>query len=216
MAKVLELSQIGTYLSTIRDATKRGAAIAMVEITNDAKNRAVKNSIKTFKGTTERPKTGFLTNSIYAGFDIAGQDSIAGFVGVRAKYGRIHELGGIITPKKAKNLWIPLFGPKSRGKLSQFKTMTPSDFFNAMKNGKGRDRFAIFNSKRGNKIAAFVENPRPGKGKKRKSIITPLFSLKKEVNMESRPYITPAVIEAYKRFPAALMIRIREQVLKDL
>ena len=209
MAKILEINQMAAYISSIKDPIKRGYNIAVVEMTTRAKGDAVKNAMKTFKGTRERPKTGRLSSSIFYAFETNRNGFVEGFVEARAIYGRIHEYGGTIKPRNAKNLWIPLFGPKSTGKKAQFKNLTPSDFYSMMKNKKGGQKFSIFDSKKGNKIAAMIERY------KGKSMILPLFLLKKEVSIPARPYITPAIVKNLVDLPDLIRKRIKEQVERE-
>jgi hypothetical protein len=204
MAKVYEIRELARVINSIADSTRRAETMALVRTVQEAERMAKVNCRNTFTGTRDRPKTGNLMNSIFSGYILSksGDEIASGVVGVRSRkgragtrpYGRIHEYGGTITPKTTKNLWIPLFGPKSSGILGQYRDMTPSDFVQRMRErGGGSDRFAIIPGATGGKVAIVQ---RRGSGV-RKSILA-LFALRKRVDMPERPYIRPAVSEAMK------------------
>jgi len=146
MATFRDISEMVNFIREMKTATIRGAAIGQLEATVKAEGFAKKNAQQNFKGTRERPKTGNLMNSIFSGFDrSSGKQFPQGFVGVRSQkgnrgtrpYGRIHEFGGTIKPRKAKFLWIPMVGPKTRGPSGKYRNWTPRDFVRAMKSGEG-------------------------------------------------------------------------------
>jgi phage gpG-like protein len=131
-------------------------------------------------------------------------------------YGAIHEFGGTITAKKAKHLWVKV---DHKGK---FKRLTPREFFELRRKeqtrarakttgrGGGRrgKRYDIFRSKKGNLIAAEIDQLKSG------NKIRPLFVLKKSVNIPARPYIQPAIAAAVKDWPK-LMARELRRILKS-
>lgn len=206
MAKVKTLVEMATYIMGLRDATQRGVNIAILEVVNAAAGEAKRNAVANFSGTADRPKTGNLANAIYAGFqELPGNPYWQGFVAVRSNkgragtrpYGRIHEYGGKIVPRRAKHLWIPIAGPKSSGVLGQFRDMTPTQFFDQ---------------------GGFVL-PRPGGGVgllKVGGAIVPLFVLRKQVVIPERPYVRPAVADAVQRLPELVKRRVREQLTRGV
>lgn len=141
--KVREIREMGAWIRAISDKTRKATARALLRTAVAATNRAKLNARDAFKGTADRPKTGALLNSIFAGFTMTGQGDdrriASALVGVRSlkgdrgtrPYGRIHEYGGRIKPVRAKNLWIPQTGPKTSGVESRFRDMSPRDFMAA-------------------------------------------------------------------------------------
>lgn len=222
------------YIRKLNEPLLKGANTALLRAVVNATGIAKKNAAKNFKGTRIRPKSGALLASIFSGFEFKIDQAAEGFVGVRSHkgnkgkrpYGRIHEYGGNIKPVKAKNLWLPLFGPKSSGIHGLHRDLTPTEFIKRMKESRGGSRsqffvkhkkvkgdkgktkqqivkkkgnYAIFKSKAGHKLAWFIE--RTGRGKSAKQKAYALFLLKQRTTIPARPYVTPAVEEAWKRLP---------------
>jgi hypothetical protein len=193
MARVYEIRELAGVISRIGDTTRRAHIAALIRTVQLGEKLAKINSRNVFKGTRIRPKTGNLMNSIFSGYVLnsSGDDIAEGVVGVRSKkgnagtrpYGRIHEYGGPIVPRKAKNLWIPLLGPKTTGLASPYRNMSPSDFVDAMKR-KGP--------------VAIVSLQRSTKSGKVKQKVIAMFALRQHVEMPERPYVRPAVREALK------------------
>lgn len=171
--KVQDIGKLAEELDGIRGKVRRATARAMLRTANAAAAQAKRNAVATFKGTKDRPKQGFLSNSIFAaytakGLTVKGDRRIAEvMVAVRAQkgsrgtrpYGRIHEYGGKVMPRNAHNLWIPAFGPKSSGDVGIFKDWTPRDFMKAFLDksrsrgrlnvkGKGKARRAVLKGRR--------------------------------------------------------------------
>jgi hypothetical protein len=66
---------------------------------------------KLTKGGILEPRTGQLRRSVFRVVEEKGANRVEGRVGFDlsvARYGRIHEFGGVITPKRAQNLTIPI------------------------------------------------------------------------------------------------------------
>lgn len=61
-------------------------------------------------GVPLQARTRNLARSVFSRVEIQGRDLVGrvGFDLKKAIYGRIHELGGVVTPKRAKNLTIPV------------------------------------------------------------------------------------------------------------
>jgi hypothetical protein len=205
VARIYEIRQLAAVIKRISDNTRLAEIRALIRTTQKAELLAKTNARNNFTGTKIRPKTGALMNAIFSGYEISKnrKDIVGGVVGVKSRkgrsgtrpYGRIHEYGGTIKPVKAKNLWIPLLGPKSSGLAGRFKNMTPSDFVAAMQaSNDPTARFAIIPG-RSNPVA-IVTLKRQYKSGKVKSKIIAMFSLRKSVEMPERPYIRPAIAEA--------------------
>lgn len=167
MAKVYEISRLAEEVKGIRGKVRRATARALIRTAVAASGKAKRNATNVFKGTKDRPKQGFLVNSIFAGvtYDGSRNDNSKVIsevsVAVRSQkgdrgtrpYGRILEFGGTITPKNAQNLWIPAFGPKSSGDLGLFRDMTPRQFMKAFLDKTGKRRVTITGKGKGKRAA---------------------------------------------------------------
>jgi phage gpG-like protein len=100
-------------------------------------------------------------------------DAISVVVGTNVIYGRIHQLGGTIQPKKARKLWIPA-GWETR-KLMRRYGASPGAVVKAMKSAGYR----VWKSRSG-KAILYADK----KGKPRV-----LFVLKDSVQIPARPYL---------------------------
>lgn len=234
---------MAAYIASLSEPILRSATLSLVKAINKAENHAKRNVTKTFKGSRDRPKTGQLTAAVFSGYEFKKGESPEGFVGVRSKkgaagtkpYGRIHEFGGIIKPRKAKYLWIPLFGSKSPGMLGNFRNMTPRDFVKKMKEtrkagettfehwgAKGRKKpqtlkkkratFSIFRSMNNELIAWYSE--RTGSGRSARERGFALFLLRTRVIIPARPYIRPAVEKAWAELPDSIKADIERRGVK--
>lgn len=193
----LPMSALLQHIQNISDAVERGTAKAMVEATEVAYKSAVMNAKTEFNNTPGRVRTGQLMNAIYRGYDPATKE---GFIGVRIAYGAIQEFGGTVKPVYAKHLWVKNFQDID----SQFKRWMPRDFMSA----KARDpaHFKLFkNPHTGRLIAAYQANgASPGQTQA-------LFELVDKVTLPERPYIRPAVQEAYRKLPDIIARRVAEE-----
>lgn len=231
MPKVLEIRELADFLERINEPAIKAANKAIIRATNKASGIAKQFTKQVFEGTKERPKSGALMNAIFAGFDEdQASGLLSGFVGVRSNkgnrgtkpYGRIHEEGGVIVPRKAKNLWIPLTGPKTKGVPGRFKNLTPREFIDQLRKNKAgsggfrsaraskknnkqtftRGNFAMFPAASGEMIAWFIQTI--GKGRSMRTKLVPLFLLRQRVVMPKRPYVKPAVEQVYKELPETI------------
>lgn len=116
-------------------------------------------------------RTGSLLNSIPASKKVTEiNGAVTGEIGPEGvEYAAIHEFGGTILPKKAKNLTIPTEFNRRRDGLPK---ITVRDLM-AMKGQSFIANSAIF--------------------KKEGDQITPMFWLKKSVTIPKRPYLFPAL-----------------------
>lgn len=134
---------------------------------NDMLRSAKLNAKGRVLGRRGNPDTGNLARRIFPKIRFSKKKAITvGSLNVdlrQVPYGRIHEEGGVITPKRAQNLTIPF--PGIRGFVRDF-----SDTF-------------VQTSKAGNRIVfQNIGNE-----------IRPLFTLKRQVKIPKRPYLAPAI-----------------------
>lgn len=219
MAKVKNIRQMTNYMMRVRNVYLAAHIDTLLRVTNEALAETIKNEKKQFTGRNERRLTGNLMRSTTAEFsgDFRTVKNITrlprGFIVVKTPYAAIHEHGGEIRPKKAKNLWIKL------AHSGKFKRMTPTDFFNARKRASLREiaqsrllsKGLTAPSARGSKVRRqmvleqfeIIPGQRPKSRiaahivrTKRGLKVTPLFALAKRVKMPSRPYVGPAIKRA--------------------
>lgn len=154
------------------------------EITfNDMLFRAQKNA----KQLLNRNTTGNLSSNIKPFIQIIGSIINAGLkVDLnRIPGARIHELGGVIKPVKAKALTIPFPGVKGFARDFENTFIAKGIIFQRLgktKTGRRRRRTTQF----GFKVGKF-------KFKGGLQPIRPLFILKKSVTIPARPYLRPAL-----------------------
>ena len=133
-------------------------------------------------GQALKVRTGNLRRAVFHRVgvtNIAGATDVYVVVGVdlrRAPYGRIHELGGTITPKKSKYLTIPLKAARTANGVARFTA-----------------RDLIANPGSFGYTGTFFRNAVLF-GKKGKSI-TPLFALKTSVKIKAVGYLKGTVAE---------------------
>jgi hypothetical protein len=202
MAKIRDIKELSQYIRNSKSAIITAHTETLLTLIFDAEGLAKANATRNFTGRNGRKLSGRLLNSIFAGFTPfnAGQTLPIGYLGVRGiPYGRIHEYGGIIRPKKAKHLWLKQWG----GAADKFRRMTPTEFIQAKE--QDHEHFKIFRSKAGNLIAAFqmLKSKPP----------TPLFVLRNQVTMPERPYLRPAMDEALKKYPQLARAKIARALL---
>jgi len=184
--KRLPIQQLQTKIQKLTKAYDKAVLYTLAKLGSYAKLEAIKNSKEQFTGRGQRTLTGRLMNSIFWKIDkFNGKDTA--FVGTRGiPYGRLHELGGIVKPKRAKFLWIK--SPFAAKKGSKFKNFTPKDFYLATKTDPSH---YFYGGSFGTTGTAMY---------KRGKTIQALFFLKKEVWMKSRPYLRPAATSASGKF----------------
>ena len=234
MAKTQNIRGLVNYIKTTKSAVFRGFSLAFLQAIEGARGEAIKNAKKNFTGRMGRKLSGRLINSIFAEVDVPskGSDKVpSGSLGTRGiPYGAIHEFGGGIDPVNAKHLWVKV---NHKGK---FKRLTPTEFFELRKKeqlrGKARTRlkrkglagpdrktgasrafkkrktFDVFESRKGNLIAAEVTHL------KTKVKVNPLFALKDHVDIPERPYIRPAIRKSFRNFREIASFRIAQEFVK--
>ena len=194
MAKVANYREMLSYIRRAKNIFAKVQALSLVELTQRAHEEALINARSNFTGRNDRKLSGRLLNAIYTEFDLTGGRVPRAFLGTKGiPYGAVHEYGHPrIVPVRAKHLWVKL---TNKG---DFRRLTPTEFFKLRnennKPSKGdsdkpqrKIRFSIFRSKKGNLIAARIEQF------KKKLKITPLFALKDQVKIPERPYLRPAI-----------------------
>jgi len=186
------------YIAEIKSGFKRAHALAAVEMGQKAELIAKKNIIKNFTGRNGYRLTGRLLNSVFWALDTKTNNGFPKLlVGVRGiPYGAIHEFGGKITPKKAKNLWV-----KNYNAPKQFKRMSPTEFIQAKNQNPGQ--YIILNKTAfwrdtGSKVRARKSVLKGAKLSGNASDWHALFFLMKKVTIPERPYLRPAVKEVSK------------------
>lgn len=225
MAKVKKIKSIANYFKRLNDVYLAAHVKTLIAITLDAQKRTIMMAKLKFTGRGGRRLTGQLMRSITSGFegDFRRIKNItklpSGFISVAVPYAAIHELGsgglpgGVIKPKRAKNLWIKLIH------TGKFKRITPTEFFRLMNQAetKGRVQSRLLargkdigrKTKSGRTIKPSVEDfgiiGKPGRQtavhmiRKGKSVkVTPLFALRKKVKIPKRPYVGPSIKAALR------------------
>jgi phage gpG-like protein len=107
-------------------------------------------------------------------------------IGSNLEYAAVHEFGGTITAKRAKNLAIPL-DPMAKGKSPR---EIPGLFFTM----RGRTKFLAFRPM----FARTTYQTKTGKTRHRNAVNTAglvklMYLLKPSVNMPKRPYLSAAI-----------------------
>jgi phage gpG-like protein len=193
-----DISKLVDYLRTTKDAAMKAYVQSLLSFLTQAEAQAKRNATRQFTGRRGRKLSGRLLNSIYTALEIVNGKP-KGVIGTRGiPYGAIHEFGGDITPKKAKNLWVKQWG----GKADKFRRLTPTEFIKLKE--QNPSQYKIFRSQKNNLIAAYT--PTAGE-------VVPLFVLRQRVTIPERPYIRPAVETALKGFPEKMRQNIRKQFL---
>lgn len=187
------------YIRSVKGSTYKTYTRALLASLSQAEAEAKRNITRQFVGRNGRRLSGRLLNSVFhtVSFDSNKNGLPTGILGVKGiPYGLIHEYGGTITPKKAKNLWIKQWG----GRADKFRRLTPTEFINLKKSNP--EQYKIFRSKKNNLIAAYT----PAAGQ-----VVPLFVLRQKVTIPERPYLRPALETALKDFPKGFKAEIRQQ-----
>lgn len=111
-------------------------------------------------------------------------------VGTNVEYARIHEFGGIISPKTRKYLTIPIGPTRKISRTAKFQRASEI-------------QGAFFVRRRGKSPLIAVK-----KGK----TIQPLFVLKERVVIRARPYLRPSLYETRQSSQAIIAASIRRRV----
>jgi len=74
------------------------------------------------RGQVFKARTGTLSRAVFSRTQATGGDVVVvvGVDSAKAPYGRIHEVGGIIRPRRGSNLAIPIGEAKTRGGVARF------------------------------------------------------------------------------------------------
>lgn len=187
--KVRNIQQLARYIENTRSKILRGHAETMMKVVAQAEANAKAIAKNKFIGRNGRKLTGRLLNSINSGFYTINktQSLPRGYIGTKGiPYGRIHELGGTIIPKKAKFLWMKDHTSKKH------RRMTPTEFIQSMKKD---DRFQLRMGTKGG-VAGYLKGRRKKKKNMSISDFQVLFRLTKKVRMPKRPFLQPAANKA--------------------
>jgi phage gpG-like protein len=166
-AKSNKLAELRLELEQLPQKYKKSIKLIMWRALSIVHASIIQNIRKNFK-----IRTGYLLNSVDSSVKVYDRgDDVIGEIGSSAIYAAIHEFGGIIKPKRAKYLAIPLNAVKSSAGIARYK---PMDF---------RGKSFIFKSKKGSLLMAM----------KQEKSLELLFALKEEVKIPARPFIFPAL-----------------------
>jgi phage gpG-like protein len=187
MATPGDIQGMVKFIQEVPEAMDKALALAQIVTIQRAQVLARQNAQKNFTGRNGRRLSGALMNNIYSGYEKSSGGGVPdAYLGVaNIPYGAIHEYGsdglpgGVIKPVKAQKLWIPARANAGR--------MTPREFITLMKAQPSR----YFITDKG---AFREEGP---------NVYTPLFYRVDSVKIPARPYLTPAIEEAYQTFADA-------------
>lgn len=190
----------------VRKAIGQGLKQNLDETAQYLKKEKLSGSYKPFQVKAGKGplavRSGALRQSVDGKFD---QPPFSGFIGVggntpATKYARMQLGDGttIIRPVKANHIWIPIMDNLTKG--GQVR-LTPREAM-SIKNKRGARLLRIFKSKRGNLIAAIDGSHVPNVRKKGK--LSPLFVLKKQVEVKGTNAIFEAVEERQERMNTVL------------
>ena len=128
------------------------------------------------RGDPLKRRTGNLGKSITQEVKDGGAGVIEGRIGPTMIYGRIHEMGGLVSPVRRKYLAIPLDAAKTKAGVARGGPLDYADTFVA-KTRSGK----------------LLIMQRQGKG------AVPLFALVSQVRIPARPYLAPSARAAMPR-----------------
>lgn len=170
---IMEKNAIRNLASRFRPVMLRRMKQSLILLEGSIKTSArdlLKNAAsKGYQGRT----TGLLRNSwTHEGPEIHGE-YLEGKVGSNAPYARIHEEGGVITPRTKQALTVPFPGPNygsAKALRQEGRTIVIDDII-YLKQHKGRDRGRLI----------------------------PIFALRRSVVVPARHYITEGINRATPR-----------------
>ena len=183
MARTRPLSEFVNYISGLNTVNEKAQGVALIETMQLAERLAKQNYKKQFKGRGGRRLSGRLLNAIFSEYLPEKQTALLGTRGV--PYGAIHEYGGEIVPVIRKWLWIK---SEAAWKDSRFKRITPTEFY---QRAKKNSNYFYYKNKVGKMVAMFQSQ---------NGQMLPLFWLAKKVKIPERPYLTPAIEDATKKY----------------
>jgi hypothetical protein len=164
----------------------------MVRLAGDVQSRQL-------SGQALKVRTGTLRRSVFSRVEIE-PSAIVGRVGIdasRAVYGRVHELGGDITPKRGKYLTIPLdaavTGQQRVARFSARELMANPQAFGY--------KSAFVRRSQGGRAEAVILGV---KGTSKAPRLVPLFALTRRVTVHATHYMANAFSAATGRIMLAL------------
>ncbi len=164
-------------LRKLHEAARKLVAASAVVLQDEIRRQLGRGSSPSAPGSPPGVLTGFLRRSIEIDLSRIGEPHPKARVGSTAPYAAIHEFGGVVTPKTAGALAVPI-GIAGRRAARDAGGSIRSLNLQAIKR-PGRPTLLV----------------RPGP---RKSMV-PLFVLKQSITLPPRPYIRPAVALARPR-----------------
>lgn len=121
----------------------------------------------------------------------------------KARYGRAHELGAVITPKRAKNLTIPVGEALTKSGVPRF---TAREFIGATRSG-GSGLYGFTSS--------FVnKNKTAVLGVRKSGDVEPVFLLRPRVELPERPFLASSLDENRERVMGDLQASV-EAALRE-
>jgi phage gpG-like protein len=214
MAETRNIREIVKYVRGLQTMRQKAYTVALIETATLARGEAIKIARTQFIGRNGRKLSSQLLDRIFSSIDTdPGKEYPTAYVGTYGiPYGRIHEYGGTIRPKKAKFLWIKQW----EGVPGFLRRITPKEFFINMKKMPHVygiiDQVAFyFGTKRKVKLR---KGETFGQAHKRLGEFISLFILRKSVKMPERPYLRPAVKISVRGFSALATKRFAELVSK--
>jgi phage gpG-like protein len=200
---MIELTFDKKELTSLNDKIRRISVNDRFSVTKKFFDNIAKETELTMKrdilsGQVLKVRTGRLRSSI-AGVIIKTNDELTAIIGSgvrqgnRISYANIHEVGGVIRPKRGKYLAIPLKGAlTSSGSQLRGGAMSARDFPNTF----------IRRGKSGNPIIF----QKRGKG------VIPLFVLKKSVTIPARRYMARTVAIVKPKAEKIMELTIRKHL----
>jgi hypothetical protein len=127
-----------------------------------------------------------LARSVFSRVELDGRDAVGrvGYDLAKARYGRVQELGGVITPKRAKNLTIPVGAAKTAGGAQRFGAR---EFIEKTRKGGGGMYGFTRSFVNKNKTAIL--------GVKPSGAVEAVFLLRKRVELPDRPALKESLNE---------------------
>lgn len=158
-------------------------------------------------GQSLRRRTGTLARSVEGVYEVVNglpRVRVGVFRGPARAYARIHEFGGVITPKRAKTLAVPV-GPRAVTPAGVSKFASPRLY-------PGELQYIPIN--RGN-LAAILVDARDA-NKKAEGRMKATYLLLRRVKIKPRPYLRPGIMEYLPELASEVNRAIRKALNTDV